>query len=58
MGIENRANCLSNTKNLWPRLLSEIGFIGLTVFLVWLYVLWRSAGLTRRSKSTELGLWG
>lgn len=53
-----RANYLPNTKNLWTRLLSETGFIGLAVFIVWLYVLWRSAGLTRRSKSTELRIVG
>lgn len=53
-----RANYLPNSKNLWTRLLSETGFIGLAVFLVWLYVLWRSAGLTRRSTSTELRIVG
>ena len=42
-----RANYLANTKNLWTRLLAETGFIGLAVFLVWLYILWRSAGLIR-----------
>lgn len=53
-----RANYLPNTKNLWTRLLSETGFIGLAVFLVWLYTLWRSAGLTRRSESTPLKILG
>lgn len=43
-----RANYLANTKNLWTRLLSETGFIGLALFLVWLYLLWRSAGLCRK----------
>ena len=53
-----RASYLPNTKNLWTRLLSETGFIGLAVFLVWLYVLWRSAGMTKRSQSTELRIVG
>jgi O-antigen ligase len=53
-----RANYLPNTKNMWVRLLAETGFIGLAVFLVWLYVLWRSAGLTRRSYSKELRIVG
>ena len=44
-----RASYLPNTKNLWTRLLAETGFIGFSVFLVWLYVLWRSSGLIRRS---------
>jgi hypothetical protein len=56
--VIHRANYLPNTKNLWTRLLSETGFIGLAVFLVWLYVLWRSAGLTRGSKTTELRIVG
>ena len=43
-----RANYLPNTKNLWTRLLAETGFIGLVLFLVWLYFLWRSAGLSRK----------
>ncbi len=53
-----RANYLPNSKNLWTRLLAETGFIGLAVFLVWLYVLWRSAGLTRKSRSKELRIVG
>ena len=53
-----RANYLPNTKNLWTRLLAETGFIGFAVFIVWLYVLWRSAGLTRQSGSTELRIVG
>jgi hypothetical protein len=53
-----QANQIPNSKNLWTRLLSETGFIGLAIFLVWLYVLWRSAGLTRRSKTSELKIMG
>ncbi|NLN70038.1 MAG: hypothetical protein GX142_04545 [Chloroflexi bacterium] len=53
-----RANSIPNAKNLWVRLLAETGFIGLTIFLVWLYILWRSAGLTRRSNSPELRIIG
>ncbi len=53
-----RANYLPNTKNLWTRLLAETGFIGLAVFLVWLYVLWRSSGLMRRSKNGVMKIFG
>lgn len=45
-----RANYLPNSKNLWTRLLSETGFLGFAVFLVWLIVLWRSAARTRKSE--------
>lgn len=53
-----RANYLANTKNLWTRLLSETGFIGTAVFLSWLFLLWRSAGLTRHSNTKELRIIG
>ena len=53
-----RAGYIPNTKNLWTRLLSETGFIGLAVFLVWLYILWRSAGLIRRSQAPLMKILG
>jgi hypothetical protein len=53
-----RAPYLSNTKNLWVRLLSETGFPGLVVFLVWLIVLWRSSALMRKRGSGTLQIVG
>ena len=53
-----RANYLPNTKNLWTRLLAETGFIGLAVFMVWLYLLWRSAGLIRRMERPAMKILG
>ncbi len=53
-----RASYLPNTKNLWTRLLSETGFIGFAVFLIWLYILWRSAGLSWKSDSKVLKVLG
>jgi len=53
-----RANYLANTKNLWTRLLAETGFIGLALFLVWLYFLWRSTVLIRKSSSKYLRIVG
>ncbi|MCB2209436.1 O-antigen ligase family protein [bacterium] len=53
-----RASYLSNTKNLWVRLLSETGFPGLVVFLVWLIVLWRSSALMRKRGSGTLKIVG
>jgi hypothetical protein len=53
-----RASYLPNTKNLWTRLLSETGFLGFTVFVVWLIVLWRSAARSRKSESKLLQIVG
>jgi len=53
-----RANYVTNTKNMWTRLLAETGYIGLAIFLVWLYILWRSAALTRHSSSKVLRIVG
>jgi len=53
-----RANYLANTKNMWTRLLAETGFIGLAVFLAWLYLLWRSSGLIQKSKSNTMKILG
>jgi O-antigen ligase len=53
-----RAGYLPNSKNLWTRLLSETGFLGFTVFVVWLIVLWRSAARSRKSESKLLQILG
>jgi hypothetical protein len=53
-----RAPYLSNTKNLWVRLLAETGFPGLVVFLAWLIVLWRSSALMRKRGSSTLKIVG
>jgi len=53
-----RAGYLPNTKSLWVRLLSETGFLGFALFLVWLIVLWRSTMLSRKSKSKVLQIVG
>ncbi|MBG0788217.1 MAG: O-antigen ligase family protein [Anaerolineaceae bacterium] len=56
--IVYRASYLPNTKYLWVRLLSETGFLGFAVFVVWLIILWRSASLTRKSDSKILQIVG
>ncbi len=53
-----RASYLPNTKNMWTRLLSETGFVGLTIYVIWLYVLWRSTSLSRKSQSKILRIMG
>jgi hypothetical protein len=53
-----RASYLPNTKNLWIRLLSETGFLGFSIFLTWLYFLWRSTAVIRKSKSDVMRILG
>ena len=53
-----QADHLINTKALWLRLLSETGFIGFGVFITWVYVLWRSAGLIQKSQHTVMKIVG
>jgi hypothetical protein len=44
-----QSNSLINTKSLWFRLLAETGFIGLSVYLTWLYLLWRNSTFIHNS---------
>ncbi len=53
-----RSGYLPNTKNLWTRLLSETGFLGFSTFLAWLYLLWRSTIIIRKSTSDVLRILG
>lgn len=53
-----RANTIPNTKSIWVRLLAETGFIGLSIFLIWLYIMWRSSGLMLLSRSELLRIIG
>jgi hypothetical protein len=53
-----RAGSLPNTKNIWVRLLAETGFIGFVVYVVWLIVLWRSAGLLWKHSSKVIKILG
>lgn len=49
-----RAVTLMNTKNIWTRLLSETGLVGFGIFAAWLWVAWRSAATTLKSRSVTL----
>ncbi len=53
-----RAGSLPNIKNIWIRLLAETGFIGFVLFVVWLFILWRSAGFLRKSTSNIFKILG
>lgn len=49
-----RAVTLTNTKNMWTRLLSETGLVGFGIFALWLWIAWRSATTTLKSRSPVL----
>lgn len=49
---------LPNTKSLFVRLLAETGLVGFSVFMLFLYNLWRSARLLLTSRSSTLRLIG
>ncbi|HOE70151.1 MAG TPA: O-antigen ligase family protein [Brevefilum sp.] len=49
---------LMNTKSLWIRLLAETGFIGLSVYLTWLYLLWRNSTFIQKSDDALLQIVG
>jgi O-antigen ligase len=51
-------NVLPNTKSLWVRLLSETGILGFSLFLVWAYVLWRSARFLESGREGLMGTLG
>lgn len=45
---------LPNIKSLWVRLLAESGLVGFSTFVGWLYVLWRSTGVTIKSPQSDM----
>jgi len=54
--VLNEQAFLPNTKSLFVRLLSETGLVGFSVFMMFLYNLWRSARLLLASRSSTLRL--
>jgi O-antigen ligase len=53
-----QSTSLMNIKSLWIRLLAETGFIGLSVYLTWLYLLWRNSTFIQKSDDTLLQIVG
>ena len=47
-----RTHDLLNIKSLWLRLLSETGIVGFTLFITWLWGLWRSSGILKKQKDS------
>jgi hypothetical protein len=45
---------LPNVKSFWFRLLAETGLVGFSVFITWLYVLYRSSRVSQRSQNPTM----
>ncbi len=53
-----QTNIIVNTKSLWFRLLAETGIIGFSLFMTWLYILWRSSGFIQKSSDPTMKIVG
>ncbi len=53
-----QSDSLMNVKALWIRLLAETGFVGFSVYLTWLYLLWRNSSLVQKSRIPVLQIVG
>jgi hypothetical protein len=53
-----QADHLINTKSFWVRLLAETGLIGFSLYLTWLYLLWRNSTLIQKSRHSLLKIIG
>ena len=53
-----RAGFMTNTKNIWVRLLAESGIFGFALFTTWLYIVWRSAHLIQKGKDSIYRIMG
>lgn len=53
-----QADHLINTKSFWFRLLAETGFIGFSIYITWLYLLWRNSSVILKSKQTVIKIVG
>lgn len=53
-----QSDSLMNTKSFWVRLLAETGFIGLGIYLTWLYLLWRNSTLIQKSRTPVMQIVG
>lgn len=56
LSVLNEQVFLPNTKSLFVRLLAETGLVGFSVFMLFLYNLWRSARILLNSRSSTLRL--
>lgn len=53
-----RAEYQANNKNIWTRLLSETGVIGLILFTSWLYLIFKKGYAITKSENIKKTVWG
>jgi hypothetical protein len=53
-----QTNIIVNTKSLWFRLLAETGIIGFSLFMTWIYILWRSSAFIQKSRDPIMKIVG
>jgi hypothetical protein len=53
-----QSTIIINTKSLWFRLLAETGVIGFTIYMTWVYILWRSSAFIQKSRDPLMKIVG
>ena len=56
--VFNRTEYFANSKVFWIRLLSETGLIGFSIYIVWLYLLWRNSSFILKSQHSVMKIVG
>jgi hypothetical protein len=53
-----QTDIIINTKSLWFRLIAETGLIGFSLFMTWIYLLWRSSAFIQKSRDPIMKIVG
>ncbi len=53
-----QADHIINSKSFWIRLLAETGFIGFSIYITWLYLLWRNSSFIQKSRQPIMKIIG
>ena len=53
-----QADHIINAKSFWIRLLAETGFIGFSIYITWLYLLWRNSSFIQKSRQPIMKIVG
>jgi hypothetical protein len=53
-----QTDIILNTKSLWFRLLAETGLVGFSLYMTWIYLLWRSSSFIQKSRDSLMQIVG